>query len=269
MFNAERTIYNIKIQNRMMCGLDYTPLEHTTLNEKFNIKPNEDYPSIRYPLLNILTIGCGDYTNNTSGNDRLNLKSSPHKPINSSLFNHVPFYLRPVSDFNNYPPSVKLRLHKKIFIGGVEYNAYYGYSISNFDSNDKILMYSNIESTYARISELDLKTVDILNPTPKYDVDLNNSNTYISDFIKVYTFLSLTEIIDIIYAFNILYPDEPKVITEIGVCTSKEDNSGTEVVNYMTQMAYLLDVKLDLNKALIKEKMEFYIELGGMSMLSL
>jgi len=267
MFNAERTIYNIKIQNRMKCNLNYVPLLNTTLNEKFNINPNEDTDTIKYPVLNLLTIGCGLINDIDNSNTRLNLKSSPHSPTDAALFKHVPFYLRPVSDFLTYPPSDKLRLHNIIIIDGIEYNVYYGYSITNFESKDDIIKYDNIETSYVNISKYDLSSSDVLNPTPNVNINLINKK-YISDFVKIYTFFSLTEINDIINSFNILYPNEPKYITEIGVCTSKELNVNNKILNYMTQVSYFLDVKQDLEQAIINQKLDFYIEVGGMSIVT-
>ena len=268
MFNAERTIYNIKIQNRMKCNLDYKPILNTTLNEKFNINDRDDTLDIKYPTINLLTIGCGLINDINNTNIRLNLKSSPHSPIDAALFKHIPFYLRPVSDFTVYPPSDKLRLHKVIFIDGIEYNVYYGYSITNYESNDDIVVYKNIESSYANISKYNINSSDVLNPQPTVNIDLNDKE-YISDFVKIYTFFSLTEINDILNAFNILYPNEPKFITEIGVCTSKEVTINDEILNYMTQISYFLDVKQDLEQAVSDEKLDFYIELGGMSIVAI
>jgi len=266
MFNAERTIYSKLIENRSKVGQPYIPLLNTTLNEKFAIYPNDDNPSIKYPTINLLTIGHG-LTNVNNQSTRLNMQTSPHAAIHAALFNHIPFYIRPVSEFSTNPPSNKLRLHTIETINNVDYNVYYGYSVDNYEYKNELIKFNNIESDFANVSVFDLNVNDVLNPVPNNNISLN-SKAYISDFIKIYTFFSLAEINEIINSFTFLHPDIDPIITEIGVCSSKEKLFGTITENVMTQIAYFVDVKQDLNIAKIKEKLDFYIEIGDMEVIA-
>jgi len=267
MFNAERTAYSKMIENRAKTGTVYTPILNTTLNEKFNILPNEDNSNISYPIINLLTIGSG-LTNLNNQSTRLNLQTSPHTAIHAALFNHIPFYIRPVSEVVVNPPSDKLRLHKVQTINNVDYNVYYGYKISNYEYKNELVKFNNIEDEFVNVSKYDLSANDVLNPIPNNNINLTNK-TYISDFIKIYTFFTLAEINEIINSFNFLFPNTDPIITEIGVCSSKEKTLPDNTIeNVMTQIAYFLDVKQDLTQAKIVEKLDFYIELGDMEVIA-
>ena len=266
MFNAEKTIYSKKIENRIKCGLPYTPLLNTTLNEKFNIYPGVDNANIPYPIINLITIGSGLSSVNNSSS-RLKMDSSPHSATDAALFNHIPFYLRPTSEAMVYPPSPKLRLHKVILIDGIEYNVYYGYKITNYEYNDDIIKYTNIEDEYVNISKFDIVGSDILNPTPSTNINLD-TKVYISDFIKIYTFFSEGELNEMINAFNILYPDTTPIITELGICTSKDIVIDGKDESVMVQVAYFIDLYKDLIEAKNNKKLDFFIEIGDMEVIA-
>lgn len=267
MFNAERTIYSKKIQNRMKCGLDYNPILNTTLNEKFDIYPTDNVLDIRYPTLNLITIGCGVTDNIDMTTTRLNMYSSPHTAIDAALFKHVPLYMRPLADVVNYPASDRLRLKKIMSFNGTDYLVYYGYSIANYEATDVITTYTGIENDYVSIAELAIAGDTVLNPIPKPNINIDTKK-YISDFVKFYTFISEAELIEIKNAFSIMYPDITPVITEIGVCSSKETTLDNNLVNLQTQVNYFLDVNHNVDDALLKGKLDFYIEVGDMEIIA-
>jgi len=267
MYNATATMYGEKMINRAKCGLEYIPIVNTTLNEKFGILPFENNPDMFYPKINLLTIGAGlRGTDNTA--TRLNLMSSPHSPIDAALFEHIPFYIRKTSEVDIYPPSPKLKLKKTMLIDSIEYTVYYGYEVTNYEAKDDILTFTGIENEYVNISSLNLSELDVLNPTPKANVDLTTIiKNYVSDFIKIYTLFSTSELNEIINAFNIIKPGEPPIIKEVGVCFSKTFDTGNNYIeNIQTQIMYFLDVDENLNDALEVGKLDFYIELGNMKM---
>jgi len=266
MFNAEKTIYSKKIENRVKCGLPYTPILNTTLNEKFVINPGVDNKAITYPTINLITIGSGLSSVNKASS-RLNMVSSPHSAIDAALFNHIPFYLRPTTEAVTNPPSDKLRLHKVILINGIEHNAYYGYKITNFEYNNDIVKYNNIEDEYVNISKFDIIGSDVLNPTPSTNINLD-TKVYISDFIKIYTFFSEGELNEIIFAFNLLYPNETPVITELAICTSKDIVINTINESVMVQVSYFIDLYKDLIEAKVNKKLDFFIEIGDMEVVA-
>ncbi len=272
IFNGSKTIYNSRLLNRMSANQDFTPLLNTTLNEKFNI--GVDYvndPSV-YPAINLLTIGSG-YVDAIVSANRLNLKTSPHKPTDAALFKHTPFYLRKLDEIGTYPPSSKLRLKKTINVNGDEYLAYYGYFLNDYETSDDVIMYSNIDQEYVNITKVDLEALDVLNPEINMAIDMGNNLTdknFVTDPMKMILFLTREELIEIDHAMEILEePDNVHRVTEIGLCSSKSTtlNGGDEQV--LTQISYFVDCIIDLKSALVDGYTSLTFELGSSSILEL
>jgi len=264
MFNGERTIYNLKLQNRMMHGLPYVTLLNTTLNESLGILHSTDVTDIPYPSLNLLVIGNGGSRETTS--TRLNLMKSPHSVVNTVLNNQVPLYLRKTSDMIVYPPSDKCRLKKTLLINNIEYTAFYGYKIENYDYTNDIVTFKDIDERYVNVSELQLNTDLTIKQSENIDLTLPDKE-YIADFVKIYTFFTMEEIAEIMNAMLTLNPDSDLMLTEIGLCTSKEYVTEELTENVKTQIGYFIDVSEDLQECYKEGKLDFTIETGGMEIL--
>jgi len=269
LFNGINTIYNIKLQNAKAIGVPYRVLDNTTLNEKFGIEVVKTMDVLpEYPVVNLLTIGVAADDTATS---RLNLTRSKHRPIDAALFNHLPFYLRPVSEVTNTPPSAKARLRKNIIIDGIEYLACYGYDLSGIDYKDDILIYSSLKEEYTNVSRLNTNDATFLNPTPVVTTGIdiaNEENEYVTDFLKVEVFLTIDEVLEIKHAMDVLYGSSI-LITELGICNSIIDVSedGSEEC-YAAQIAYFLDTNISIDDAITNEHLRFHIDLGGMDILT-
>jgi len=269
MFNGSRTIYSKKLANRAKCGLPYVPLLNTTLNERFNIESLVDNKSVTYPTINLLTFGIGA-SDTSVKNTRLDLKSSTHSYTDAALFTHIPLYMRKESEITLHPPSSKLRLRTSITFDNEKYIVYYGYKIDDFDSNDDVVTFNNIEEEYVNISKLDVSSLSVLYPEPKNVIDLKTcTKQYIGDFIKVYTFITEEELLEIENVFNLLYPNKEQIITEVGICHSKEMKYETYIENVQVQISYFLDTKFDIKQSIKEEKLDFIIELGDMELMIL
>ena len=270
LFNGTNTIYNIKLQNAKSIGVTYSILANTTLNEKFGIEVVDSLKPLKeYPNLNLITLGVNEEFKLSNKATRLNLTRSRHSPIDAALFNHIPFYLRPLTEVNDNPPSDSIRLTKVINIQGVDHLAGYGYVLNDIEYKNDILVYNNVQNDYVNVSKLDTNDATLLNPIPKStsELDLANNNTYVTDFLKAYVYMTELELLEIKNAMDILYTTTP-TITEIGVCNSliKTLENG-KLENYAVQIAYFADVDIDINKAIQEKSLEFYIDLGGMDVL--
>ena len=264
VFNGNKSIYSSRLENYRSLGLDYTPLINTTLNEKFivNARHKFDGNVKHYPTVNVLTIGT-DFNITNSDNNVFNLKTSPHSPMDASLFNHIPFYLRKLSEVDNYPPSDKYVLRKNIVIDDVVYLACYGYHMEDIVYKGDITKYNNIDSDYVNISKVDTNTGSFLNPEPRDKIKLNDQpDFFLGTFFKMFFFFNEDELKCIIDAFDILYPNEKlRRITELGICSSVYLEDINEVV--WCGLEYYLDTDYNLDKALNETYLEFYIELGN------
>lgn len=272
IFNGINTIYNIKLQNAKAINVPYSTLINTTLNEKFGIDIEESTGTLDvYPNINLLTIGTDpNFSTNTDLN-RLNLTRSKHSPLDAALFSHMPFYLREVNDVDKFPPSERIRLKKTITINNVQYLVGYGYELNGIDYKNDILIYNNIKNEYVNVSKLDTNDATLLNPTPRnnLNLDFNNiNNSYVTDFLKVEVYFTESELINIKYAMEILY-GKVSPITEIGICNSIYKVVDNKPKNTAVQIAYFLDADINIEEALVNKFLNFYIDLGGMDILTI
>ena len=271
IFNGEQTIYNIILQNRRAFGKPYVIQPNTTLNERFNVERNYDLYGVEtYPDINLITIGVRDNPVN-AGSTRLQLMSSAHSAIDASLFQPTPLYMRKLDEVADNPPSEKLRLKKEYTYNGEQYLVYYGYMVSDVIYKDDIITFKNIDTEYSNISKLDTNTADLLYPEPIGDLDITHSDHYyVGDFIKIYTFFTKEELLEIEHAMDVLYPGVTKKIAEVGVCTSYEVTleSDGRLENVGAQIAYFVDSSLDIATGIAEEKLDFFIEVGGMEIVN-
>lgn len=264
MFSGKRTIYNLQLQNRMLCNLPYITQLNTTLNEHLNILNYIKDETIKYPSINLITIGCGELN---SSDSVLKHNTTKHRVTNIKLMEHIPFYMRKIDEVELYPPSMRLRLKKEIVIDDITYLAYFGYKVENYDYSDSIIKYDEIEAKNVQIEELDLTKSLREETTDNTDLTNMEKNNYISDFVKIYTFFSKEELLEISNAMDILYPSKSKVITEVGICTSKEYELEGYTENIETQIAFFIDTEEDIEKNILNNKLDFTFEIGGMEML--
>jgi len=263
IYNGERTMYNVRLQNYLLLGREYHPLVNTTLNEKFEI--NERYlfndNNKHYPTINMITIGT-DFLEPNNSETRLKLKSSQHKPLDASLYNHIPFYLKKIAEANTNPPSDKYVLRKNIIINGETYLACYGYLVEDIIYKDDIVEYDNIDSDYTTVSKINTNDGLYLNPNRSDNINLDSENDkYLANFFKLFLFFNQNEINELLNVFDILYPNKIKTIKEIGVCSSIYLKDIKDVV--WCTINYFLDSNIDINEAKTKGYLDFYIEVGN------
>ena len=264
VFNGNKSIYSSRLENYRSLGINYMPLISTTLNEKFIIEPNyifEDKEK-HFPTINVLTIGT-DFNLTNSDINVFNLKTSLHSPMCASLFNHIPFYLKKLSEVDENPPSDKYVLRKRIVIDDVTYLACYGYHVEDIVYKGDITKYGNIDTDYVNISKVDTNTGEFLNPTPRNKMELDKEpDYYLGTFFKMFFFFNEEELNNILDVFNILYPDESlRRITELGICSSIYLEDINEVV--WCGIEYYLDTDYDINDAALAKYLEFYVEVGN------
>jgi hypothetical protein len=264
VFNGNKSIYSVRLDNYRSLGLEYSPLINTTLNEKFVINARHNFEDniSRYPKINVLTIGTDFNTTNTEMSV-FNLKTSPHSPLDASLFNHIPFYLKKLSEVDNYPPSDKYVLRKHVVINDITYLACYGYYIEDIVYKGDVTKYANIDTDYANISKVETNDGKFLNPVPRDKIALDQQpDFFLGSFFKIFFFFNEDELKNILDVFEILYENESlKRITELGICSSIYLEDINEVV--WCTIEYFLDTDYDIEEAFNETYLEFYIEVGS------
>ena len=267
IINSQRTLFAIDLEQHMLFNQSYTPLENTTLNEKFRILVGNSLAGV-YPTLNMFVIGIGGLQN-VEGED--GYKFSQHSPLDGALFEHVPFIVRDPSNDLTATEKANYRLRVIEMVNNREYVCYYGKVIPKPELNSMFYVIKTINdttsSTAPTMSVLDTTSSDILNPKPKartFTYDTIKGIDYVTKMNKIQFSLSVSDISEIKSACEKLGKSS-SVITELGICTScdYEYNNYTEAVS--AQIAFHVGVDFNLAVSLQNnEKIQKSIEIGGL-----
>lgn len=265
---SQATIYSIDLALHRMVGKQYATPINTTLNEKFSILQSESIPEGSYPTLKYFVIGIGGNTV-IQGNDKYAF--SEHSPVDGSLFNHIPFVMKPVNQDLTLEEAANYRLKRIETIAGVQYACYYAKHIPPIELKNFFYSIRTIAGgtsvSAPTLSILDTNNSDILNPTPKTrTLNYNNNTTteYITKIAKVIFRLSTEEIANLKEVLK-LRGLEGSQITEIGICSGLDKDMPTgNKETYACQIMYHVGVSLSLALDLAKgESIQKTIELGG------
>ncbi len=262
VLSAQRSIHWLSILLDMSIGKTFNILPNTSLNEKFNIDPEIHTPTESYPKLNYFSIGVGgepimDATDS--------YRFSKHSVIDGALFNQIPFALKlPSEDFTSEVASV-YRFRKLVNIDGVEYVAYYLKTVGDSELRDFYYEINTVDG-HSTLGVFNNNTDRILNPTPiDKSTVLNNLNnaTYISKLIKFFFTLTASEVDELFNVIEILNL-EATHITEIGICSGYEMDTGDNIKAIDVQTAYILDTNLFLATDMLSEDtINLWLEVGG------
>lgn len=219
MRTITRSVYGARLQSLQYFGLPYTHVNHTTLNEKFDIFADQrpepgEMPRNRYYVLgkrgHRLAVGADGY----SMTDELQ-----HQPSDASLFDHMPFLLRRASEDLSPVDRAKYCLRKPLTHDGTNYIAYYGrrLDLSNIDTQ----MLNNVVTSGVTVTTPFAPSGANLNPTPP-TVPTTGTIVTSGDYLSVSTMIDISmtqaDIEEYINVAAILYGDERyAIISEIGL----------------------------------------------------
>jgi len=209
------TIYQAQCTTAQLLGKPYVPLQNTTLNEKWGIYDTLIPSSSTYPTLKYLAIGNGGHkVLDTSGGPPYSINPVQHKPINVSLYNHLPWIIRPAN--NDLTPTERLqyRMRVPVTIQGDDYIAYYLKLVDTSSTNPTINV---VTWNTTRVSSPLSGGGSVLNPIPT-----TNNSTAGDDYVTVDAELPIridnAQQNEIRNAGNLIYGDMAKVvISELGL----------------------------------------------------
>jgi len=265
IINSQRTIYGIDLQMDMLLNRKYTPLQNTTLNEKFSIATDKIIPEGIYPKLNYLVIGIGGHENM----DDSDYKFSKHKAIDAALFKHVPFVMRTLDNDLYVSERKKYRLRKIENYNGITYACYYMKIIPNVIIKNGLFEIIKNDAGINTLKYFNTNRSDLLNPlepvTRKIDNYLDtDKSTYIAKTTKIEFSLYLNEINDVRQAMEIIY-GEVVNISEIGICSGLDYDDNGYIEVYGSVINYFVDVDLNTNIYFnSNDNILRAIEIGGM-----
>ncbi len=243
--NSQRTIYGLEVNTANLAGKPYTPKPNTTLNEKYNILPNELPGADTNYSIKYLAIGIGGSNAGSAANG---YNFSQHSSVDAALFDQIPFIMRPVA--NDLPASEqnKYRLKVGISINGVAYNQYFLRAIPSTDIVTGTYKISPVASANGKLISMDFNNSIYLSPTP-----LSNNRTYgsgseyVTSTCKLRFHLTPTDINEINNCITLLHGTGiTKNITEIGVCGGLDKTVNGILESIHTQIYFHIGVNIDL-----------------------
>lgn len=216
--SSVKTVHLDLIENARSKQSIYTPLDYSTLNEKFDHFHDEPQPS-GYPAIGFLAIGNGGHGLAAGNAGSAIFDRYQHEITDAALFNQIPFIMRPIDDDLSQTERAKYRFRVLKEYGGSYYWAYYLKKIT-FSSEEpqiEILQTTNGVTTPTPFEP----NASMLNPTP-----LEMLNGQVNDVpgrkLSVQTpigfSLNADDIAEIISACEIIYSDSRyAVISEIAI----------------------------------------------------
>lgn len=172
MEHVTRTAYFSQLQSAMVRGGQYKWLPHSTLNEKFNVIP-QDYPVGAFPVLSYLALGRGGMGMFAGADGKPEPLIHQHKSTDAALFEHMPFVLRTLD--NDLPAERRNRyaLRQRVEYFGIPYWAYWLKRV-DFSLADTDLFLKHVLPDGSSTVTNFVPTEADLNPVP---TDLTNSGT--------------------------------------------------------------------------------------------
>lgn len=278
MSNITRTIYASALQSAQLLGIPYAIPENTTLNEKFNILPEELLADGQYPLGKFLAIGRGGHKHVTGADGSALTDLHVHRPSDAALFNHMPFVLRPLDNDLIASERDKYAMRRLETYDGITYIAYYLRRLNN----------SDLVTNLSRVAVQDGNTNTLpyvpssadLSPTP-VEIDPTEVTATSGEYLTASTMLTVEfsayEISEIVNAMVIKYGDPLyATISEFGLVSgvdflSEAQNGDNPPFNYLEAIGAQINTHIcthhpvhQLNNGLVVE-----YELGGSESLTI
>lgn len=259
---AQRTLYGIDLALAQLFGGNYECLPNTTLNEKFAILPGINVTPGNYPTLQYICIGIGG---DTSLPDSEQYVYSQHSPVDAALFQHIPFVMKRLDNDLTPGERMKYRFRKEEIFNGMTYACYYLKKIPSNLYDQKFFKITTINGE-SYLKQHKLNTPELLNPVPR-NRELSFKNLSETEFLtKLSRFkleLSADEIkyLDEVYKLRDI---KHRRLSEIGLCTGIDIQSGNYSEATCVQVAYHFGMNLDLTYTInTQATLTKYIEIGG------
>ena len=219
MRTITRTVYGARLQTLQYFGLPYTHINHTTLNEKFDVFPDQRPEVGEMPRNRYYCIGNRGHRLAVGADGSPITDELQHQPSDASLFNFLPFIMRRADEDLSSGDRAKYCLRKAVTYGGVNYIAYYGKRLNLTDVT--VQMLNNVVDEGVTTVTPFTPTGSNLNPTPP-NIPPTGSIVTSGDFLAVSALIDLDldaeAIAEIVECAAIIYGDERMaIISEVAL----------------------------------------------------
>ena len=221
METVTRTIYAEHLMTCKLLEKPFSLLPNSTLNQKFNVFPDDVPSSNSYPKLGYIGIGNKGASYETTPDGYVLTTPIPHLARHASLYNFMPFLIREANNDISNAERVNYRMRVPLVKSGVNYVAYY-LKLLPLSTSTPIVEIRNVNNGNITSSPF-IPELSDLSPTPPVinTGTLNNPNgDYLVSSAIINFNLTQNDIDEIINAVTILYGDPRySIINEIAICT--------------------------------------------------
>lgn len=246
MDNVTRTIYGSYVQAAQFNGAPYTAIENTTLNQKFNVLPDQHTSGTDVPYLQYYGIGIGGVTMELGSNGVYIPVPILFSPDQASLYKPIPFLMRPLNQDIASNVRDNYRMRAIVTYNNISYVAYYLKLLPSSATPPQIQL-MNVNNGVTNSFPY-TPSIDVLNPTPP-TVTSQNQNITVANYLSVSNQLPLKlleqDIIEIQNSCNIIYGDPNyAVISEIALCTGIDYAATASINGVQTGYKEAIDVQV-------------------------
>ena len=216
-----RTIYSAHLSTCKLLNKPFTILPNSTLNQKYSLYKDEVPNSNEYPKLGYIGIGNKGSSYEVTSTGYVLTTPIPHSPRHASLYNQIPFLIRPIDDDISSTERAKYRLRVPISLNNNTYIAYYLRTL-DLTSVTPVVQIRNVNNGVITTNTFTPTTGDLAPVAPNLNnINLNDpSGDYLVSTALVNFTLSATDITNIREACQLLYGDQRyAVINEIALVT--------------------------------------------------
>ena len=216
-----RTIYSAHLSTCKLLNKPFTILPNSTLNQKYSLYQDEVPNSNEYPKLGYIGIGNKGSSYEVTSTGYVLTTPIPHSPRHASLYNQIPFLIRPIDDDISSTERAKYRLRVPISLNNNTYIAYYLRTL-DLTSVTPVVQIRNVNNGVSTTNTFTPTTGDLAPVAPNLNnINLNDpSGDYLVSTALVNFTLSATDITNIREACQLLYGDQRyAVINEIALVT--------------------------------------------------
>lgn len=273
MYETKKTIYHTHLELQRSLRNGFTPLEHSTLNEKFDVALEETLPTDVYPDIYYIAIGRGGHRGRLTADNATIIDILEHDPRDAALYEHIPFALRPINNDFSDEERLNYGLRTIRTYNGQEYYAYYLKRIDlsrGYPEVDEIIVEDGETTSTAFVP-----TPALLTPTP-LPLATTRANAASGRHINVSSTLSIeltqadlnliVEACEIIYG-DVAYATISELATVSAIPSEYTSTLGVTEVTYIEAMSAQICNHIPINLPVQRTTngVEFLFSLGHTS----
>lgn len=246
---AIRTIYAADLSTHKTLGIPYVPLPNTTLNQKFNVYPEEVPMQGEYPNVVYLAVGRGGSKLSVSTMGEPKPVPIPHTPEHAALYRHMPWIVRRLDD--DLTAAQRKRYRMRVPFTGQDGSPYIGYYLKAIDLT---MVRPSVELRHVEDGKVTATVFepDVANLSPKPvvldNVNVQNpNNDCLVSIAKLEVTLDVTDISELINAFTVIDGDASgAIINELALVSGVDRVMQTNINGAMGSYIEAIAAQINL-----------------------